>query len=114
MDFKQHNLHVLNYSTPIDATMSLADLRPHLFSLPDHPEWIPYRTSYYQENWGFCLSHSQMLALQEGQYEVCIDSSLENGHLSYGECFLPGVRVTRCSSRVMHVILRSQMTTSLA
>ena len=90
VDFKQHNLHVLNYSTPIHATMSLADLKPHLFTLPDHPEWIPYRTSYYQENWGFCLSHSQMLALKEGQYEVCIDSSLENGHLSYGECFLPG------------------------
>src|SRR5579862_3548984 len=65
VDFKQHNLHVLNYSTPIHATMSLADLKPHLFTLPDHPDWIPYRTSYYQENWGFCLSHSQMLALKE-------------------------------------------------
>jgi len=90
VDFKQHNLHVLNYSTPIHATMSLADLKPHLFTLPDHPDWIPYRTSYYQEKWGFCLSHSQMQALKEGQYEVCIDSSLEDGHLSYGECFLPG------------------------
>ena len=90
VDFQQCNLHVLNYSMPIRATMSLSELKPHLLTIPDHPEWIPYRTSYYKEDWGFCLSHNQMLALDDGNYEVCIDSSLEDGHLSYGECCLPG------------------------
>jgi aminopeptidase-like protein len=90
VDFQICNLHVMNYSTPIHATMSLSELRPHLFTLPGNPDWIPYRTSYYQENWGFCLSHNQMLALEDADYEVCIDSSLEDGHLTYGECYLPG------------------------
>jgi aminopeptidase-like protein len=90
VDFRQHNLHVLNYSTPLHATMPLSQLKPHLFTLPENPGWIPYRTSYYKENWGFCLSHDQMLALKEGEYEVCIDSTLEDGHLVYGECYLPG------------------------
>jgi len=61
-----------------------------LFTIPEHPDWIPYRTSYYKEDWGFCLSHQQLLALQESEYEVCIDSSLSEGALSYGECFLSG------------------------
>jgi len=90
VDFQRSNLHVLNYSSPIRATMPLSALRPHLFSLPEKPEWIPYRTSYYKENWGFCLSHNQMQALEDREYEVCIDSSLEEGHLTYGECILPG------------------------
>jgi aminopeptidase-like protein len=58
--------------------------------LPDHPDWIPYRTSYYNENWGFCLSHNQFLELGDKEYEVCIDSSLEEGHLTYGEYYLKG------------------------
>jgi aminopeptidase-like protein len=90
IDFGRSNLHVLNYSAPVRATMSLEQLKPYLFTLPDKPDWIPYRTSYYQENWGFCLSHRQLLALPDGQYEVCIDSTLEDGLLTYGECFLPG------------------------
>ncbi len=90
VDFQQNNLHVLNYSTPVHETMPLRELKPHLFSLPDHPEWIPYCTSYYQPNWGFCLSHGQLLGLEDRDYEVCIDSTLEDGHLSYGECYLPG------------------------
>jgi aminopeptidase-like protein len=90
VDFRDHNLHVLNYSAPIDATLSLERLKPHLFSLPDHPDWIPYRTAYYQENWGFCLSHRQLCSLKEGNYEVKIDSSLTNGNLTYGEFLLPG------------------------
>jgi aminopeptidase-like protein len=90
VDFRQCNLHVLNYSTPVRATMPLGELRPHLFTLPDQPDWIPYRTSYYQENWGFCLSHKQLSTLPDGDYEVCIDSTLETGHLTYGECYLPG------------------------
>jgi aminopeptidase-like protein len=90
VDFQKCNLHVLNYSVPIHATMPLSDIRPHLFSIPAHPDWIPYRTSYYKQDWGFCLSHNQLVALPEGDYEVCIDSSLADGTLSYGECFLPG------------------------
>lgn len=90
LDFQKSNLHVLNYSAPMHATMSLSQLRPHLFTLSEHPDWIPYRTSYYKEDWGFCLSHNQMLALRDGEYEVCIDSTLADGHLTYGECYLPG------------------------
>jgi len=90
VDFLRCNLHVMNYSLPVHATMSLNELKTHLFTLPGNPDWIPYRTSYYKEDWGFCLSHNQMLALQDGDYEVCIDSTLESGHLTYGECYLPG------------------------
>lgn len=90
IDFERSNLHVLNYSTPVHATMSLAELRPHLYTLPDQPSLIPYKTSYYNETWGFCLSQQQLDGLEEGDYEVSIDSSLEAGSLSYGEIFLPG------------------------
>src|SRR6267143_4543925 len=92
IDFKKSNLHVLNYSTPIRKRMSLAELREHLYTLPDRPDWIPYKTSYYQERWGFCLSQSQLDSLAEGLYEVVIDSSLETGNLTYAECFIPGER----------------------
>src|SRR5664280_1817785 len=81
VDFQKCNLHVMNYSVPVHATMPLSTLRPHLFTIPEHPDWIPYRTSYYKEDWGFCLSHNQMLALDGEEYEVCIDSSLTDGHL---------------------------------
>jgi len=90
VDFQNSNLHVLNYSVPVHARMPLADLKPHLFTIPEHPDWIPYRTSYYKEAWGFCLPHNQMLAMKEGEYEVCIDSTLKDGQLTYGECYLPG------------------------
>src|SRR5499426_887817 len=90
IDFHRSNLHVVSYSTPIRKTLRLEELHEHLFTLPDRPEWIPYRTSYYTENWGFCLSHKQFLELQDAEYEVCIDASLKNGHLTYGEYYLPG------------------------
>jgi aminopeptidase-like protein len=90
IDFRRSNLHIMSYSTPVHATLSLRDLRPHLFADERHPSWIPYRTSYYRENWGFCLSHDDLHALQDGDYEVLIDSSLTNGALTYGECLLPG------------------------
>lgn len=90
IDFQRSNLHLLNYSVPISRKMPLAELKEHLFTLPDRPNSVPYRTSYYKENWGFCLSHNQLQALPDGEYEVCIDSSLENGSLTYGEYFLPG------------------------
>jgi len=90
VDFRQCNLHVLNYSAPMHATMPLKELKAHLFTLPERPAWIPYRTSYYKPEWGFCLSHNQLTDLKDGDYEVCIDSSLVAGHLTYGECHLPG------------------------
>ncbi|MFO1497483.1 MAG: DUF4910 domain-containing protein [Verrucomicrobiota bacterium] len=90
VEFRKCNLHVLNYSAPVSARMSLAELRPHLFTLPDHPEWVPYRTSYYVERWGFCLSHRALLELPEDEYEVLIDSSHTDGSLTYGEFYLPG------------------------
>jgi aminopeptidase-like protein len=90
IDFSNSNLHVLNYSVPVHENLSLEALRPHLFARPDRPDWIPYRTSYYVENWGFCLSQNQLDSLVEGEYEVFIDSSLEDGHLTYGELLIPG------------------------
>jgi aminopeptidase-like protein len=90
IDFRRHNLHVVNYSIPVRAKMSLAQLRPHLHTLPDQPDLIPYRTSYYQESWGFCLPHRQLEQMTEDEYEVCIDSTLQDGHLTYGECLLKG------------------------
>jgi len=90
IDFRRHNLHVLSYSIPVHETLTLSELRPHLFTLPEQPDLIPYRTSYYREQWGFCLAHRQLERLEEGEYEVLIDSTLEPGHLSYGELFLPG------------------------
>ena len=77
VDFQKSNLHVLNYSVPIHAKIPLAELRPHLFTIPEKPDWIPYRTSYYKQDWGFCLSHNQMLAMKDGEYEVLIDSTLQ-------------------------------------
>jgi aminopeptidase-like protein len=90
VDFRDSSLHVLNYSVPVNRRLSLTELRSHLFTLPEHPDWTPYKTSYYQERWGFCLSHNQLLALKEGSYEVVIDSVLEPGHLTYGEFYIPG------------------------
>lgn len=90
IDFHKSNLHVVNYSIPVRATMTLEELKPHLFTLPEYPDWIPYRTSYYKEIWGFCLSHNQLLSLPEDNYEVCIDSSLEDGSLTIAECYVPG------------------------
>jgi len=90
VDFQRSNLHVVNYSVPISRKLSLLELREHLHALPDHPDWIPYRTSYYRETWGFCISQRELDALQDEEYEAVIESSLEDGHLSYGELLLPG------------------------
>ncbi|RSK29939.1 DUF4910 domain-containing protein [Hymenobacter metallilatus] len=91
IDFRQHNLHILQYSTPVHGWFSRQELEDHLFSLPEQPHLIPYRTSYYQPNWGFCLSHQQRQQLQDEYYEVCIDSTLdEHGTLTYGELVLAG------------------------
>jgi len=90
IDFAASNLHVVGYSTPVDARMTLAELREHLFTIPEQPDWVPHRTSYYRETWGFCLSHNALLELKDEVYEVRIDSRLADGHLTYGEYFLPG------------------------
>jgi aminopeptidase-like protein len=90
VDFQKCNLHVVSYSVPVQKTIPIAELKSHLFTLPDHPDWIPYRTSYYQDSWGFCISHNQYQQLTKDEYEVVIDSSLEDGHLTYGECYIKG------------------------
>jgi aminopeptidase-like protein len=90
VDFRANSLHVMSYSEPVRRRMPLAELRPHLHSLPDRPDWIPYRTSYYRRDWGFCLTHRQLEALPDGEYEVVIDSTLAPGSLTYGELVLPG------------------------
>jgi aminopeptidase-like protein len=90
VDIARHNLHLVNYSAPFKGRLPLAELRQRLFSLPDRPDWIPYRTQYFKEDWGFCLSHTQLQSLPEGHYEVCVDTTLAPGSLSFGECVLPG------------------------
>jgi aminopeptidase-like protein len=90
IDFNNCNLHVVNYSAPVHNEFSLKELKEHIYTAPEHPDWIPYRTSYYDESWGFCLSHNQLCSLRDQKYEVCIDSSLEAGNLTYAECVLPG------------------------
>jgi aminopeptidase-like protein len=90
VDFAEHNLHILNYSEPANVSLPLEDLRSKLHSLPEQPDWIPYRTSYYRRQWGFCLRHRDLAALTPGKYGIRIDSSLAPGSLSYAECVLPG------------------------
>jgi aminopeptidase-like protein len=90
IDFQQSNLHVVSYSIPVRAKMPLDELKKNLFTLPEHPDWIPYRTSYYKDNWGFCLSHNQLLHLKDDEYEISIDATLEEGRLSYGEYYIKG------------------------
>ena len=91
LDFAKSNLHVVNYSVPVQQRLSLAELRKHLFTLPETPDWVPYRTSYYRETWGFCLSQHHYDSLTDSEYEVCIDSTLEPGNLSYGEFRIQGM-----------------------
>jgi len=90
IDFNVNNLHVVSYSKPVHKKLNLKELKSHLHTLPDKPDWIPYRTSYYEETWGFCLTHNQLLSLHDGVYEVFIDSSLSDGSLTYGEYKING------------------------
>ncbi len=90
IDFKKSNLHVLNYSIPVHRRIPLEELKKHLFILSDYPDWIPYLTSYYEENWAFCLTHRQYEKLEEDVYEVVIDSTLKDGNLTFGELCIKG------------------------
>jgi aminopeptidase-like protein len=92
VDFASSNLHLVSYSEPVSETMSLAELRPRLHVHPERPDWIPYRTSYYARTWGFCLSREELDALDEGEYDVVVDSTLEPGALTYGESVVVGER----------------------
>jgi aminopeptidase-like protein len=90
IDFTNHNLHVVGYSTPIDTWLNLSELQEHLYSLPEQPDAIPYVTSYYSKRWGFCLSHNERLKLKEGKYRAFVDSELKVGVLNYGELIIEG------------------------
>ena len=97
VDFAAHNLHIVHYSEPMDRVVEIDELRRHLHTIPDAPEWIPYRTSYYSKSWGFCLSQKRLDRMTEPRYRVVIDSSLLDGHLTYGELLVQG----RCDETVL-------------
>lgn len=90
VDFRDNPLHVVSYSVAVDRVMALDELKRHVHSLPEQPDLIPYRTSYYQEQWGFCMAHRVLAALPDGFYRAVIDSDLAPGHLTYGEYYLKG------------------------
>ena len=104
VDFRKSSLHVVSYSVPVHKRISLAELRRHIHTLPEHPSWVPYKTSYYAETWGLCVSSNQLETLTDLEYEVCIDSTLEDGHLTYGEWYLPGTTAEEVllSSHICH------------
>ncbi len=116
IDFQESNLHVVSYSVPVRSRMRLEELQPHLFTRPDLPDAIPYRTSYYTESWGFCLSHRQLEQMPGGEYEVAIDSSLEPGSLTYGEYHLPGTSddVVLISCHICHPSLANDNLSGIA
>jgi aminopeptidase-like protein len=90
IDFSDHNLHIVSYSIPVNKEMELEELEQHLYSIPEQPDALPYVTSYYKENWGFCIQHSKRVKLSKGRYKVYIDSSLKMGSLTYAELLIPG------------------------
>ena len=89
-DFSLNNLHLVGYSFPFRGTVSLDELKKHLYTVPDQPNAIPYITSYYEERWGFCLSQDQFDSLENGNYKVVINSTFSKGELNYGELLIKG------------------------
>jgi len=116
IDFRRSNLHVLHYSTPVRRTVGRDELHAHLHSLPEHPRWIPYRSSPYEERWGFCIEHERRAALTDDTYEVCIDARLEAGSLTYGECTIAGAADEEflCSAHVCHPSLANDNLSGVA
>lgn len=116
IDFKKSNLHVVGYSVPVSARMSLSELRPKLHSLPKQPDLIPFRSSFYRDDWGFCLEHERLQTLPDGEYEVLIDSSLRDGSLTYGELLIPGTseREVLISAHACHPSLCNDNLTGLS
>lgn len=118
IDFQKSNLHVLNYSVPVRAVLPLAELRKNIFTLPEQPDLIPYRTSYYQARWGFCMTHYQLLELERmgGEFEVVIESSLRPGHLTWAEYLHQGATndVILLTTHVCHPSLANDNCSGLA
>jgi aminopeptidase-like protein len=90
LDSDHNNLHVLNYSAPVNKKLKLEELQKHLFSLPEYPGAIPYRTSYYEKNWGFCIQHEARKKLLPDDYQVTIDSEFIDGSMTFGQVYIPG------------------------
>ena len=116
VDFRNHNLHLVGYSAPARRKLPLAELQKHLHSLPAQPDLIPYRTSYYNETWGFCLPHALRETLPEGEYEVCVDTTLAPGSLSIGELVLPGATTDEVliSTHICHPSLANDNLSGIA
>ena len=116
VDFAENNLHLVGYSSPFRGRLTLQELRTHLHTLPEQSALVPYRTSYYKETWGFCLSQNQLDSLEEGEYEVLIDADLSPGALSYAELLIPGKsdREILFSSHICHPSLANDNLSGLA
>jgi aminopeptidase-like protein len=116
VDFRAHNLHVVSYSEPAHAKVNFTDLLPRLHSLPGRPDWIPYRTTYYRRQWGFCMPHADLERLGPGNYEVRVEASLAKGSLTYGEFILPGrtKREILLFTHVCHPSLANDNTSGMA
>lgn len=110
IDFQISNLHLMNYSIPQRRVMPLGELQAHIHTLPAQPDLIPYKTAYYTDAWGFCMAHHDFLKLEEGDYEVVIDTEKTSGNLFYGEYLHRGKTPKRCFSSRISVIRRSQTT----
>ncbi|MEP9399347.1 DUF4910 domain-containing protein [Mesorhizobium sp. KR2-14] len=116
VDFADSNLHVLNYSVPFKGVLPLSELRKHIHTLPEQPQAIPYRTSYYAEDWGFCMAHERLEEMPDAEYSVEIDSELKQGSLTYGECLLPGEtdREVLLSAHICHPSMANDNCSGLA
>jgi aminopeptidase-like protein len=116
VDFTRSNLHVVSYSEPVRRTMPRAELADHVFTLPDRPQLVPYRTSYYDRSWGICMADALWQSLPDGDYEVVIDSTLADGALTYGEVVAEGTGTTEVlvSCHVCHPSLANDNLSGIA